>query len=249
MNLLGANAAANLPPPAWTFDAMPPWLSRIQRLRVLFAHQALGESLICGAVQASEGWIETTELSSTDPLDPGTWSHVRVGQDGDAFSKLAHLQELAEGGFADQVDVVLFKLGTNDVLPGSEPVRLLDAMVRTFERIQRSHGVRVVPMTVPLTAPERGASAWLKRARHKRTGRAEANEAREALNALLRDVFEGQPLFDLAALESRGITDGGAPALDPDLSDDGHDLNARGRERVGEALVRFAATLPLRTEA
>ena len=109
-------------------------------------------------------------------------------------------------------------------------------------------------VTVPLTVVPQGAAAWLKRAvMQKAPWGAKENEARHRFNTLLRTRLAGQPLFDLAALESRRA-DGTAqtyahqgqqlPALVAEYSDDGQHLNSVGQRRVAEALLTFLARLP-----
>jgi len=105
-----------------------------------------------------------------------------------------------------------------------------------------------VHVTAPLTRLESGPRFLVKRLLGKPTTR-DANARRNRFNAMLREEYAGEPMFDLAKVEStrpngsRSFFNDGADVvytLAPELTDDGGHLNAAGRRAAAE---EFAAVI------
>jgi hypothetical protein len=149
-----------------------------------------------------------------------------------------------------------------DFHEGIDPAAVLEAYRAALATLRVRHPRTVfVHVTAPLTAADRWPRALAKRLLGRERSAA-GNARRERYNALLRDAYAGrEPLFDLAALESRcpdGTRStepwrgGDVPALCPEYTDDGGHLNVTGRVRAARALlgvVAAAALAPAATEA
>ena len=110
-----------------------------------------------------------------------------------------------------------------------------------------------VNLTVPLVTREKGLKSLVKRLLGRPLRGYADNLARENLNRLLRDEYEGTaPLFDLARLESTradgsrvAFEEGGGRyyALEKAWSDDGGHLNGPGRRFIADRLLVYLAGL------
>jgi hypothetical protein len=231
-------------------------LAEASRRTVWFAHQSVGANVVEGLAELAARTGAPLRLAEGPPgaaSAPGTWAHAFVGENGAPRSKLdAFVRSLDEAG--RDPDVALLKLCYVDFHQGTDPAALLEAYRTALASLRARHPrTTFVHVTVPLTAPDPWPRALAKRLLG-REGSAARNARRERYNALLRDAYAGrEPLFDLAALESR-CPDGipatepwrglEVPALCPAYTDDGGHLNAAGRERAARALLTIVAAVP-----
>lgn len=225
-------------------------VQKVASRRVFFGHQSVGANILEGINDVTSGKVPVREGRTGELLSTPGLLHARLGQNEAPLTKLADF-EAAVDALAGHLDVALFKFCYVDFDASTDVDALFAAWVATHERLAKKHPrVTFVHVTVPLTVVPQGAKAWLKQklTRAAPWG-AKENEVRHRFNTLLRTRLAGQPLFDLAALESTR-PDGTAasweqvPALVPAYSDDGQHLNAVGRQRVAEALLTFLARVP-----
>ena len=130
--------------------------------------------------------------------------------------------------------------------------QIASAYVQAVEDLQKRHPqTAFVAVTTPLTTIQTGPKAWVKRALGKTPAGYVENARRDEFNAVLRQKFAANRLFDVARLEAQG---GAQPvlfdyegrtleALDPALTSDGGHLNDAGKRVVGSAFVKFLANL------
>lgn len=222
--------------------------------RVFFGHQSVGANILDGVSDVTSGKLRIREGRTAALLESPGLLHARLGENEAPLTKLADF-EAALDGLAGHVDIAFFKFCYIDFDAATDADALFRAYVKTLERLKKKYPeITFVHFTVPLTVVARGPKAWLRQAlTQEAPWGAKENEIRHRFNSLLRARFEGQPVFDLAALEStrpdgtaacyefRGNT---LPALVPEYSDDGQHLNSVGRRRVAEALLTFLARLP-----
>jgi lysophospholipase L1-like esterase len=69
----------------------------------------------------------------------------------------------------------------------------------------------------------------------------EPNLVRRQFNDKIKEVFQNDPIFDLAAIEARYAED---YSLSKNLTDDGGHLNELGRRLVASEFVKFLSTIP-----
>ncbi len=238
-------AAAN--DPSTGSDALKQRLQAVASSTVLFGHQSVGANVLdgLGAVAREQGVeLRIAEVQGTAELRSGTFGHVRVAANGDPRRKLLSFTT-ALGG-ADP-DVALVKFCYVDFDANTDARALFAVYESTLRDLRAKHPrTAFVHVTVPLVADEGFAKAFAKKLLGKASGAVPSNARREEFNALLRSRFPGEPLFDLARVEStdasgRAVSaklDGKAvPMLAGEYSDDGGHLNASGARRAALALV------------
>lgn len=221
---------------------------------VYFGHQSVGGNIVDGLREMSDSAtgppltiVRSRERSSGRA---GTLVEFPIGENGLPESKLADfavaLDEIGDTGEA----VAVFKYCYLDITAETN-VQALFARHRDAVRAMRvKHpNLTFVHVTAPLTAVESGPRYIAKRLLGKSTMR-DSNARRNAFNALLRSAYAGEPIFDLARIEStrpdgsrsffRAGTDT-VHTLAPELTDDGGHLNSTGRSMAAREFVAVVA--------
>lgn len=237
--------AANVP--STGADALKQGLQTIASRKVLFGHQSVGANVLdgLGAVAREQGVaLRIAEVRGGAELAPGTFGHVRVAVNGDPRRKLASFATALAGG---DPDVALVKFCYVDFDANTDARALFAVYESTLRDLRAKHPrTTFVHVTAPLVADEGFAKSLAKKLLGKSTGAVPSNARREEFNALLRSRFTGEPLFDLARVEStdasgRAVSatlDGKAiPMLAAGYTDDGGHLNASGARQAALALV------------
>lgn len=230
----------------------PAQLQRVASLRIVFAHQSIGNNILDGVRTISEREnvplrIESTrsEASTAPGID-----HFMVGENGKPESKIADFRATLDGKAFGHVDVALMKFCFVDFDVDTDPRKLATDYENLIDTLQREQpGTRFVAATVPLETLQTGVRAWLKRALGREPGGYESNARRFAFNEEIRRHYAPDKLFDLARAESSAggtahtyaIGGVNAEALDPAFSADGAHLNADGKVAVASAFIRALA--------
>jgi hypothetical protein len=175
--------------------------------RVFIGHMSIGWNLLDGidrlyaARDVAEPDVVQVSLGDPAPRLPagrGAVVHAEIGTNGDPLGKLANFDEAMRTGLADEVDVAMVKLCFTDVTAKTDVDAVFAAYRTTLDTLQRDYpDVRFVHATVPLTAAPSGIKQHLKVLL-----RGDDNAARERFNALVREAYAGEDLFDIAAVES-----------------------------------------------
>lgn len=227
---------------------------RVASRKIFFGHQSVGGNILEGLRELTSGQLTFREGRAPELFDTPALVHSLIGRNEAPFSKLVDFEDALEA-IGGRAEVAFFKFCYVDFDAHTDVEQLFKDYLTALDRLHWKYpGVTFVHFTVPLTAVPRGPKAWLKQTltRQPPWG-AQENAVRHRFNTLLRTRLAGQPLFDLAALESTRA-DGTAatftlgeqtlPALAPEFTDDGQHLNGVGRRRVAEALLTFLAGLP-----
>jgi hypothetical protein len=238
--------------PSTGVDPVKTRLQLVASRAILFGHQSVGGNVLEGlrAVAKEQGVeLRIAEVQSAKEVQPGTFGHVLVAANGEPRRKLASFTS-ALGG-ADP-DLALVKFCYVDFDARTDAKALFADYQATLRDLRARHPrTTFVHVTVPLAADEGLLKSLAKKILGKTSGAVPANARRSEFNALLRSAFAGEPLFDLAAVES---TDGAGravsakldgqpvPMLAPEYTDDGGHLNAAGSRRAALALVDVLAT-------
>ena len=230
-------------------------LKVIGGMKIYFGHQSVGENILDGIrdLQGGRSDIRLNMVNLGDrPAPSGPYfAESLVGKNGkprtkcDAFAR--HVAELAP----DSLDIALMKFCYVDFKTETD-VAAVFAMYRSMvdSLRQKAPHVLFVHVTVPLTVRTAGWKKILKRV----LGREEAsdieNAKRNEFNGMLRQQYAGEPVFDLAAIEST-YPDGareyfsvnGKPVytLISGFSGDGSHLNKAGRDVAAGGLVHLLA--------
>ena len=222
---------------------------RLASETIVFGHQSVGANLLDGVADLlssrSDAALKVAPLESA--AGPGLY-HARIGSNGAPETKLADFERLA--GEATPGALVLMKFCYVDVKGGTKAEELFGAYRDAVARIRtRRPDLRIVHVTLPLTV-DRGMLFHLRTVVRGKTSMRELNAIRGRYNELLRETFAGEPIFDLAALESADaagrparVRFGGAevPVLAREWTNDGGHLNEAGRRRIAESFLAVLA--------
>lgn len=228
-------------------DPVKSRLQAISSSTVLFGHQSVGGNVLDGlrAVAREHGVdVQVAEVQGAAALRPGTFGHVLVAANGEPRRKLASFAAALRGG---DPDVALVKFCYVDFDASTDARALFADYQATLRELgQRHPRTTFVHVTVPLHAADGLLKGLAKKVLGKRSGAVAANARRDEFNELLRAAFAGEPVFDLARVEStqpsgRAVSAdlGGkaVPMLAAEYTDDGGHLNSAGSRRAALALV------------
>jgi hypothetical protein len=230
----------------------PAEVQRVAGLRIVFAHQSVGNNILDGVRTISEREkvpLRIDKSRSDTSTAPGI-VHFMVGENGKPESKLDDFRTtLGARPFGD-VDVALMKFCFVDFDADTDAKKLAADYENVIDTLQREQpATRFLAVTVPLETQQTGFKAWLKGVFGKKPGGFEGNARRYVFNEEIRRHYAPAQLFDLARAESSAdgtahtvAIDGIATeALDPAYSADGAHLNADGKVAVASALIRTLA--------
>lgn len=214
----------------------------------------MGADIITGLRELTDGGgpgVREIVESRIAPAQPGpVLCHFRVGSNGDARGKLADFATAVARSGA-HFDLALFKFCYVDVRDAAGADALFCDYVRIMASLQEQiPSLHLGHVTLPLrAAPPRFNylvnTVLLRRAHPEHA----CNAARERFNDKLRVEYDGA-VFDLAAVEARGVNDvprrwnqhgKSVTALAPEFTEDGGHLNAAGRRAVAQAFSAYLA--------
>jgi hypothetical protein len=198
------------PFPGTAVESVPPTeLTAAAGERVFLGHMSIGWNMLGGLEQLyDEQGVAPPAIVQVAPGEPppelpaegGAIVHAEIGTNGDPLGKIASFDATMRAGMADVVDVALVKLCYTDVTAKTDVDAVFAAYRSTMDALERDHpDVRFLHTTVPLTAAPSGIKQHLKVA-----VRGDDNAARERYNALVREAYGDDDLFDIAAAEGTG---------------------------------------------
>jgi lysophospholipase L1-like esterase len=220
--------------------------ARLSEARIYFGHQSVGGNIVEGLRDLGAGRngsqlriVRSRERSSSTP----TLVEFTIGENGRPESKMkdfaAALHQIDDTAAA----IAIFKYCYLDITPETNVEQLFASHRKALQEMRTQHpNLTFVHATAPLTRLESGPRFIAKRILGKPTTR-DANAKRNRFNAMLREEYAGEPMFDLATVEStrpdgsRSFFNEGAAVvytLAPELTDDGGHLNAAGRRAAAE---------------
>ncbi|HOW84909.1 MAG TPA: hypothetical protein P5119_06095 [Candidatus Aminicenantes bacterium] len=232
---------------------------RLAGKKIFFGHHSVGRNILSGLedVMRAEPSVRLVLRETSDPRDFGgpVFAHATVGRNGDPAGKIDEFRRLLDGGLGQAADIAFFKLCFVDVGRASDIDAILDHYDRTLAGLgARYPGLRIIPVTVPLTNQARGIKARIKRLLGRGPAVRADNARRNALNRRIRERY-GAAVWDLAGAEAgagagpEAASDGEGESLallNPAFTTDGGHLNAVGRQVVAIDLLLHLASLDLR---
>ena len=221
--------------------------------KIFFGHQSVGDDIVLGIrdIIASDPRLDLHLVTSANPetvLAPA-FVEARIGNNTAPASKNQALLSVLDRGFSG---IALFKYCYVDIGGATDVYRMFREYRSTVERVRREHPqVRLVHCTVPLTTVGPVPRAFLKSLLGGNTTQ-DDNIKRRRFNDALTQTYSGEPIFDIARIESTHpdgsrsyFTAGGEVfyTLAPEYSDDGGHLNALGRRLAATHLLDVLAGL------
>ena len=229
-------------------DVKPAEWSALASRRVFFGHQSVGENVMQGVseVLAAHPELHLTVIESKN-LNPGAtpgFYHAKVGRNEHPEEKAVEFAQIAARALLAPGSVGMVKFCYVDVQSDTDPNALFgEYRERMADLEARKPGLTIVHFTMPLHTDQGTLGHWKQKLRGYATER-DLNVLRNRYNALLRQTYIGkEPVFDIAALESRH-PDGSRAyfqrageivyTLAPELSTDGGHLTEGAQRMVGE---------------
>jgi hypothetical protein len=225
--------------------------------RILFGHQSVGGNILEGLKEIQKanpgGSLRVVDLEkSVPPLGPFL-GELRIGKNGDPASKCDAFRETVKGMAGDSLDVVVMKFCYVDFKAGTDAAAVLETYAAAVDSLRAgSPRVVVLHTTAPLVVRTAGWKKLIKRLLGKEESSDVANAKRSEFNELLKARYRGEPIFDLAAVEStypdgsrEEFTADGKPAhaLVAGYTEDGSHLNGTGSVRAARVFVRSLAAI------
>lgn len=223
--------------------------------RVYFGHQSVGANVVAGleellAAQPALG-LKVVQTKEPSVLAGPAFVHFYAGRNEHPDEKNADFLKVLDARPAPDGGIALLKYCYVDMTAGTDVARLFADYQRVVAEARRKHpDVTIVHVTMPLTTVESSSKATIKRLLGKSTVRG-VNAKRNAYNAMLRKAYAGEPIFDIAELESTHA-DGSRSFVTVDgdtvftLADeytyDGGHLNGRAQRLAAERLLSVLAT-------
>ena len=229
-------------------DVTPAQWAALSARPVFFGHQSVGVNIVAGLADVLAAHPEITIALHESKVPaamtrPGFY-HAAVGRNYFPAEKSAEFAEIA-GAMKAAGSVGMVKYCFVDVENTTDMDRLFATYQQDIDRLRAANrGLAIVHVTMPLFTDQGTFNYWKRKIRGYPNERAR-NHLRHRFNALLRGAYEGrEPVFDLAALESRR-PDGSrfafryagetVDALAPEYTDDGGHLNEVARQTHGQS--------------
>jgi hypothetical protein len=228
----------------------------VARSRVLVGHQSVGRDVLAGVgeLAADSGVaLRIVEIDGEPPDEMPGLFHSTIGRNGDPEGKCEVFLRLLDRPARPRYDVAMMKfcyvdLGRETAL---DAARLLDRYSALVVQLRAARpDITLVHVTMPLRAAPRDWRSVLKRWLGRDSAEDADNALRNAFNEGLRARFGGEPLYDLAAVESTRA-DGSRSAfirggvtvytLASEYTTDGGHLNPGGRQRAAAAFLHSVA--------
>jgi len=231
-------------------------LENVRKLRVFFGHQSIGSNILNGIREIENqfdgGKINFIEVGKENLPKDGFFAHGKIGENESPESKCDAVKNILRGGLGNHVDVALFKLCFIDIRGKDKEKEILDLYKGTLTSLRSEFPkVKFIPITVPLTVNEKAWKYMIKKMLKRETEK-DNNAKRNEFNRLLKEVFRGEAIFDLAEIESSRPNGGREEfklgentyySLVPEYSSDGSHLNDYGSKMVGKELILFLGRL------
>jgi len=230
---------------------------KLNAKRIVFGHQSVGENIIEGlnSIISNNPFIKLKVIDTNlfNSLEPGTFAHFRIGENGTPLSKITQFERLAKEQFGNRVDFAFFKLCFVDITTRTDIEATAENYIDTLNKIKAAYPqTQFILFTCPLTESKITWKTKLKRILGLGTlWEFNDNIKRNQFNKLIiaRDN-QRIPIFDLAGIESTH-KDGTRSkfefegkeyfSLSPDYSLDGGHLNTIGSRVVAEQLLVMLA--------
>lgn len=221
-------------------------LPSLAEARIYFGHQSVGRNIVDGLRDLGAGRngsqlriVGSREGSTSAPA----LVEFTIGENGRPESKMKDFATALQQIGDTENAIAIFKYCYLDITPETDVELLFASHRKALQEMRVRHpSLTFVHVTAPLTRLESGPRFLVKRLLGKPTTR-DANARRNRFNAMLREEYDGEPMFDLAKVEStrpngsRSFFNDGADVvytLAPELTDDGGHLNAAGRRAAAE---------------
>lgn len=227
-------------------------LAVLQEARIFFGHQSVGKSIL-DELEAAKGEgmpaLNILRLDQADSLPQQAFLAQKfIGSNNRPESKIEDFS-LAVTGKPGRLDAAMMKLCYIDFGPDTDSKALFETYRKAVAEIRQANPeVILVHATAPLVTVDK-LKTLIKKVMGKKTAE-DANMRRHEYNELVHSAFSGEPIFDLAKVEST-LPDGRREdfsrgdktyfSLAGAYTTDGGHLNATGARLAAQEFARVLA--------
>jgi len=230
-------------------------LKKVSESSIFFGHQSVGYNIVAGIeqlVNETDIHLEIAESRSLSDVVYSSFTHFRVGENLDPIAKIDDFEMLVGEIQRDKPAIAFFKFCYVDITETTDINILFDYYKEKMYFIKDNHpNVRIVLMTAPYIALQRGAKAIAKRMMFMPLYGELGNINKYIFNEkMIKELGNDFPIFDLARVEST-LPDGSLtthkykgesyPALSYVYTDDMGHLNTYGSKVAAYNLITFLA--------
>ena len=230
-------------------------LQLLQGKRIYFGHQSVGFDIMKGVRELAAAAPELSPVfvsADTVALPAGGWfADSRIGRNNYPGEKCSAFRETVSRLNRDSLDIAIMKFCYADIGPRTDPAEVFEAYARTVDSLKKAFpGTVFVHATIPYTVRTASWKLLAKKVLGREDRSLAGNLQRTRFNALIARKYGGDPLFDIARVEStypdgrrESFTLGGETAfsLIGDYTYDGGHLNETGRRLAARELLRVLA--------
>jgi lysophospholipase L1-like esterase len=244
-------------PPVVDIAAVRSDLETVARSRVLFGHQSVGRNILSGIqTLADEAGIPVRIVDIEGGLPPDEAAglfHASIGENGDPDSKCQDFAQLLTRPERPAYDAAIIKFCYSDLDHDTPlgPPAMLDRYATLVSDLRAARPeVALLHITIPLRAEPPGRRTSVQRLLGMQTREDAGNIARNTFNAGLLERFAGEPIVDIAKIQSTRLdgtrsafSEGGQTfyMLVPEYSPDRAHLNAQGQRLVAAEFLSALA--------
>jgi len=223
-----------------------------------FGHQSVGRNMLDGLrmVMADNPAVKLNivESESTGSVAPGAFLHSNVGKNRFPQTKIDQFQGALESGLGNQVDAAFLKFCYVDLSQAGDAQQLFQQYQASVDGLKAKYPeTTFVHFTLPVKSVPTGLKTSVKNLIGREVPEQMDNVRRAEYNALLRETYSADPIFDIARMESIDPATGESfsfslngtqyEAMSPGNTDDGGHLSETGKRWIAEQLIVFLANL------
>jgi hypothetical protein len=231
-------------------------IARLQTKKIFFGHQSVGADVVQGVrdLMKEDPRLRLHLVTSAEPQSTPSPAFVEslIGENRNPQSKDNAFAAILAKGMGSQGGIAMYKYCYVDIGLNTDVQQLFDNYRQEMSDLKAKYPLLlIVHVTVPLTTDDASMKTWVKTMIGRPTSR-DVNLKRNQFNALLREYYSAEPIFDLAQVEST-YPDGSRSyvmsrgqkiyMLAPEFTTDGGHLNEVGRRAAAQQLLQVLAGL------
>ncbi len=230
-------------------------LQSLQTMRIFFGHRSVGNNILKGLEEVllhfPDIHLHIINLDYASELPEYYLAHYGLGENGNPISKcdafLAQIPKMIE----NHARIGMFKFCFVDFDEKTDVEKVFKYYQQVIQAAREKYPeMTIVHVTVPLLAGSKGLKKKFKRFLGIADWSDASNIKRNQFNRLLLHTYQGEPIYNLAALESTYL-DGRRAGfrkngelyyeLIGEYTDDGGHLNTFGRKIAAVGLIKILA--------
>jgi len=227
----------------------------IQDQRIFFGHQSVGDNIVQGMRDILQDnpdvAISIIPYTDSTSIPKYFFAETHIGENTRPDLKCSDFTRKVEVNFGGRLDVALMKLCFVDITKDTDVDGVFSEYIQMMDSLKSRHpSVIFVHVTVPLMAKTGCLKKMYRAIRGRPDNYVLENIKRTGFNRKLQEYYSGDPIFDLAAVESthpdgrrEDFEEGGAKysnLLKEYTTDDGH-LNRYASRLAARELIRVIA--------